>query len=58
MGCMTSAYTNGTAGFARALSFRSHPAAAGLAVHPSWLHVVCIDQKTGTGTRRLGERWP
>lgn len=58
MRAMTSAYMNGNAGFARGQStFRSHPAV--LAAQPaSWLHVVCIDGKTGTGARRLGEPSP
>lgn len=58
MRTMTSAYMNGNAGFARGRhAFRSQPAAV-LAVPASWLHVVCIDGKTGTGARRLGEPSP
>lgn len=54
MRTMTTAYMHGAAGFARVrTAFRSQPAAA-LPVHSPWLHVVCIDGKTGTTARRLG----
>lgn len=58
MGAMTDTYMNGRTRFARAFAtFRSQPT-AGLAVPASWLHVVCIDHKTGTGARPLGEASP